>query len=68
MGGSGSEVSRLVSESRGEVAVGAWGCWFACCSGFGIASSGSVVGVELGEGGVGEPALVVVWSVVGLDG
>ena len=68
VGGSGSGVSKLVGESRGEVVAVAWDCWLACGSGTGIASSGSVVEVELGEGGVGEPESVVVWSVVGLDG
>ena len=68
VGGSGSGVAGLVNESRWEVVAVDWDCWLACVSGSGIASSGSVVGVELGEGGVGESESVVVWSVVGLDG
>ena len=61
VGGSGSGVAELVSEYCGEVVAAAWGCWLAC-------GSGSVVGVELEDGGVGESESVVVWSVVGLDG
>ena len=68
VGGSGSGVAGLVNESRGEVVAVVWDCWLACVSGSGIASSGSVVGVELGDGGVGESESVVVWPVVGLDG
>ena len=68
VGGSGSGVAKLVGESRGEVVAVDWDCWLACVSGSGIASSGSVVGVELGDGSVGESESVVVWPVVGLGG
>ena len=38
VGGSGSGVAELVSESCGEVVAVAWGCWLVCGSGSGIAS------------------------------